>query len=72
MVADLTLQQRNNQEKRVIWSVIALLVVDPREHAYYLRCQNKRADYANACWSVVNWDDVSKGFPKARTLDALR
>jgi superoxide dismutase, Fe-Mn family len=47
------------------WGVTPLLVLDVWEHAYYLRYQNRRAEYVKNFWEIVNWSNVAERFAAA-------
>ena len=56
-----------NQDSPYMTGQAPILGVDVWEHAYYLKYQNKRPDYLDAWWSVVNWKAVADRYTKAKT-----
>ncbi len=47
---------------------VPLLVIDAWEHAYYLQYENRRAEYVDAIWNVIDWSDVASRFARGRGL----
>lgn len=55
-----------NHQKQTVMGLVPLLVLDVWEHAYYLKYQNRRADWIDAWWNLVNWDNVATRFAAAK------
>jgi Fe-Mn family superoxide dismutase len=69
MAERLVVQQVHDHQGQHGQGTVPLLAIDAWEHAYYLQYQNRRADYVEAIWNVVNWKDVATRFERARASE---
>jgi superoxide dismutase, Fe-Mn family len=63
---ELELSSTPNQDSPLMEGKTPILGLDVWEHAYYLKYQNRRPDYINAFFNVVNWAEVSKRYEAAK------
>lgn len=62
---DLAVTSTANQDSPILEGQTPLLGNDVWEHAYYLTYQNRRGEYLDAWWNVVNWDEIGKRYEAA-------
>jgi superoxide dismutase, Fe-Mn family len=65
---ELSIENTSNQDSPISVGKYPLFAIDLWEHAYYLKYKNKRADFIEAWWNVINWDEVEKRFNKRRSF----
>jgi Fe-Mn family superoxide dismutase len=61
----LALYSTPNQDSPILNDDVPILGIDVWEHSYYLKYQNRRPDYLEAWWNVVDWDAVTANYERA-------
>lgn len=66
----LAIEATSNEDSPLMESKMPILGVDVWEHAYFLKYQNRRPEYINAWWTLINWDEVERRY-RAATYENL-
>ena len=61
----LVILQAEKHQNLTQWGAMPLLVIDVWEHAYYLKYQNRRGEFVENIFKIVNWKDVAARYQKA-------
>jgi len=63
--AHLIVEQLEVHHESTVLGGVPILAIDAWEHAYYLQYENRRADYVQAIWNLIDWSDVERRFGAA-------
>ncbi len=63
---ELIIKNTANQDNPLMLWEKGILWIDVREHAYYLKCQNRRPEYLQNIWNVIKWEQVEKNYSSKR------